>query len=151
MELHEWLLFLHILAAIVWVGAAITVTAVIVRAKRGPDRARVASGLDWIGPQLIGPAAAVVIGLGLWLTIIEDEIDFSDSWIWLSLVLVVVSNVLGIGYFGPEGKRIGRIVAERGPDEPEIRQRIDRLLILDAVDLLILAVVLWLMVFKPGA
>jgi uncharacterized membrane protein len=104
-----------------------------------------------VGPWLIGPAAIAVIGLGLWLTLIEDEIAFSHSWIWLSLVLVVVSMVLGMAYFGPEGKRIGRIAAERGPEEAEYRRRMDRLLMLNRLDLLILAVVLWLMVFKPGA
>lgn len=82
----------------------------------------------------------------------EDWIAFSQTWIWLSLVLVAVSMMgLGIAYFGPEGRRIGRITAERGPDDPEIRRRMDRLLTVNGLDLLILAVVLWLMVFKPGA
>jgi uncharacterized membrane protein len=154
MELHEWLTFLHILAAIVWVGGSIMVSAVLTRANRNPDRAVVAGlarELDWVGPRLIGPAAGVVIGLGIWLTIIEDEIAFSDVWIWLSLVLVAVSMVLGMAYFGPEGKRLAGLAAERGPEEAEYQRRMGRLLLLSRVDLLILAVVLWLMVFKPGA
>lgn len=68
MELHEWLLFLHILAAIVWVGGAFVLSAVIARANRDPDRsvvARLAHDLDWVGPRLITPAAIAVIGLGV--------------------------------------------------------------------------------------
>lgn len=153
MELHEWLLFFHILAAAMWVGAAIVLTAVIARANRNPDRtvvAGLARELEWVGPRFITPAAIAVIALGIWLTLIEDGIDFSQVWIWLALVLVGVSTVLGVGYFGPEGKRIGRIAAERGPDDPEIRRRMDRLLMVNGLDLVILAAVLWLMVFKPG-
>ncbi len=154
MELHEWLAFLHILAAVVWVGAAVTTSAVIMRANRNPDRAVVAGlaqQLEWVGPRLIGPSALVVVAAGIWITIIEDWVDFAQTWIWLSLVLVAVSMVLGMGYFGPEGRRIGRIVAERGPEHPEVRQRMDRLLMLNGLDLVILVVVIWLMVFKPGA
>lgn len=59
--------------------------------------------------------------------------------------------LIGIGYLGPEGKRIGRIAAEHGPDVPEIRQRMDRLLRVDGLDLVVVTAVLGLMVFKPGA
>ena len=154
MELHEWLRFVHISAAIVWVGGSVMLNAVLTRANRSQDRAAVAGlarELDWVGPLVIGPAAGVVIGVGIWLTLVEDEIAFSHTWIWSSLVLVGVSMVMGLGYFGPEGKRIGRIAAERGPEDAEYQRRMDRLLVLGRLDLLILAVVLWLMVFKPGA
>jgi len=150
----DWLVFLHILAAIVWMGASTVLTTAIFRANRNPDRTVVtglAHQLDWVGPRLIGPSAIVVIVLGLWIALIEDWIAFSQTWIWLSLVLVAVSMGLGMVYFGPEGRRIGRITAERGPHDPEIRRRMDRLLMVNGIDLLILVVVLWLMVFKPGA
>ena len=153
MELHEWLAFLHILAAIVWVGASITQSVILTRANRNPDRAVVAGlahELEWAGPFLIGPAALVVIGSGIWITLIEDWVAISDTWIWLSLVLVGVSMVLGIAYFGPEGRRMGSIVDEHGPDDAEFRRRMNRLLVIGQLDLLILVVVLWLMVFKPG-
>jgi len=35
--------------------------------------------------------------------------------------------------------------------DPEFRKRIGRLLLIGRLDLLLLAVVLWLLVFKPGA
>ncbi|HEX6332367.1 MAG TPA: DUF2269 family protein [Actinomycetota bacterium] len=152
--MDDWLVFLHILAAIVWMGSGALMTAVITRANRNPDRtvvARLSHDLEWVGPVLVGPSAAVVVVLGIWLTLIEDWIAFSQTWIWLSLVLVAVSMGLGMGYFGPEGKRIGRIVAERGAEDPEVGRRMGRMLALNGLDLMILAVVLWLMVFKPGA
>jgi uncharacterized membrane protein len=154
MELHEWLRFVHILGAIIWVGSSIVLNAVVTRANRRADSSaavRLSRDVDWVGPWLIGPSAAVVIGLGIWLVVLEEEWAFSQAWIVLSLVLVGVSMILGIGYFGPEGKRISRMADERGAEDPEVRRRMGRLLGFSQVDVLILLVVLWLMVFKPGA
>jgi uncharacterized membrane protein len=152
-ELHEWLLFFHILGSIIWVGGAIVVNAMTTRANRSPDRAavfRLTGELEWVGPVLIGPSSLVVIALGIWLVLIEEWAAFSQAWIVLSLVLVGVSSVLGFGYFRTEGKAIARRLEERGSEDPEVRRRMRRLLWVSRIDALILVVVLWAMVFKPG-
>jgi hypothetical protein len=49
-ELHEWLLFFHILGSIIWVGGVIVQNAVMARASRAPDRTtvlRLAAELEW--------------------------------------------------------------------------------------------------------
>lgn len=152
MELHEWLLFFHVLASMIWVGAVIFQNAVMARASRASDRTavlRLSRELEWVGPWLIGPASLVVIALGIWLVLLEEDWAFSQLWIWLALVLVAVSTVQGI-YSGPEGKRVQRLADERGPDDGQVRRRLIRLLWLERLDVLILVVVVWLMVFKPG-
>ena len=152
MELHEWLLFFHIVALMIWVGAVIFQNAVMARASRAHDRTavlRLTRELEWVGPWLIGPSSLVVIGLGVWLVILEEDWAFSQLWIWLALVLVAVSAVQGI-YSGPEGKRVQRLADERGPDDGQVRRRLIRLLWLERLDVLILVVVVWLMVFRPG-
>jgi uncharacterized membrane protein len=103
-----------------------------------------------VGPWLIGPSALVVIGLGIWLVVLEDWAAFSQLWIWLSLVLVAVSSVQNI-YSGPEGRRVRRLADEHGAEDGEVRRRLGRLLWLPRLDVLILVVIVWLMVFKPGA
>ncbi len=153
MELHDWLKFFHILGAFVWVGAVILTNAMMARASRAPDRAavlRLSRELEWVGPRLIGPSALVVIGLGIWLVPVEEALSFSQLWIWLSLVLVGVTMVQNAIYSAPEGKRIARLAEQRGAEDPEVRRRLSRQLWLGRLDLLILVVVLWLMVFKPG-
>ena len=152
MTLHNWLMFLHILGAIVWVGAMVLVNAMMVRAGRAPDRTavlRLSREMEWVGPGLIGPSAAVVIGAGIWLVFVEKDLTFSQLWLVLSLVLVGVSMVEGI-WSGPEGKRIQRLAEVGGAESGEVRSRVRRLVWLGRLDLLILVVVLWLMVFKPG-
>lgn len=99
MELHEGLLFFHILGSIIWVGGVIVQNAVMARASRAPDRTavhRLAAELEWVGPWLIGPSSLVVIGLGIWLVLLEEWAAFSQLWIWLSLVLVAISTAQGI-------------------------------------------------------
>jgi Predicted integral membrane protein (DUF2269) len=52
--MDEWLVFLHILAAIVWMGTSAVLTTAIFRANRNRDRAVVtglAHELDWVGPS----------------------------------------------------------------------------------------------------
>jgi hypothetical protein len=89
------------------------------------------------GPWLIGPSSLVVIGLGIWLVLLEEWAAFSQLWIWLSLVLVAVSTAQGI-YSGSESKRISRLADERGAEDGEVRDRLSRLLWLARIDMLIL-------------
>jgi len=152
-ELHEWLLFFHVVGSIVWVGAVIFQNAVMVRASRSSDRTtalRLTGEMEWAGPWLIGPSSLVVIGLGIWLVVLEEWANFSQLWIWLTLVLVAVSTVQGI-YAGPEGNRIQPLADQRGAEDPEVGRRMSRLLWLARLDMAILLAVVWLMVFKPGA
>lgn len=152
MELHEWLMFFHILASIVWVGGVIVLYALTERASRSSDRtalSRATGELEWVGRRLMGPSILVVVGLGIWLVVLEEDIAFSQLWIWLSLVLVVVSAAPGL-YSGPKGKQISRRAEELGPENGEVRLGLNRLLWLARFDILILVAVLWLMVFRPG-
>ena len=153
MELHEWLTFVHILGAIIWVGGSLVLNAMVTRASRSLDRSaavRLTRDVGWVGPWLIGPSTIVVIGLGIWLVVLEEEWAFSQAWILLSLVLVGVSMILNIGYSGPQGRRIAQLADQRGAENPEVHRRMGRLLALSRIDMLILLTVLWLMVFKPG-
>lgn len=154
MELHEWLAFFHILASIVWVGAVILDNAMLTRASREPDRTavlRLFREFEWGGPRLIGPSAAVVIGVGIWLVILEEWAAFSQVWIWLTLVLLAVSMGQNAIYSAREGRRIAVLADERGAEDREVRRRLDRVLWLGRLDVLILVIVVALMVFKPGA
>jgi uncharacterized membrane protein len=151
-ELHEGLLFFHILGSIIWVGGVIVQNAVMARASRAPDRTavhRLAAELEWVGPWLIGPSSLVVIGLGIWLVLLEEWQPSPScgsgcrSSSWPSQRLRASSPGLS--------KRISRLADERGAEDGEVRDRLSRLLWLARIDMLILVVVLWLMVFKPGA
>lgn len=128
--------------------------AMMTRISREPDRTavlRLFREFEWVGPRLIGPSAAVVIGVGIWLVILEEWAAFSQVWIWLTLVLLAVSMGQNAIYSAPEGRRIAVLGDERGAEDREVRLRLDRVLWLGRLDVLILVIVVALMVFKPGA
>jgi uncharacterized membrane protein len=151
-ELHEWLMFFHVLGSIVWVGGVIVLYALSEKTTRASDRmavARATDQLEWVGQRLMAPSILVVVGLGIWLVILEGDITFSQPWIWLALVLVVASALPGV-YSGQQRKRVARLAEEHGADDAEVRRLVDRVLWLARVDIVILVAVVWLMVFKPG-
>lgn len=154
MELYDWLVLAHVLAAIIWVGGGIMQTLSSRRVAAVGDAAAQRSLADleeWSGPRVFGPAAAAVLVFGLLLVWQSDAWSFGQTWVWLSLILAVAAMVVGAAFYGPEGARIGALTAERGPDDPEVKRRVARVATVTNVDVAVMVVVVSLMVFKPGA
>ena len=83
------------------------------------------------------------------LLVLEGPWSFDQLWIVLALLGWLVSFLLGILYFKPEGERIGALVEDRGPADAEVDRRIHRLNVTDRVQLTILFLVVGDMVLKP--
>jgi hypothetical protein len=83
-SLYEWLLFVHVLAAMVWLGGAAMTAALALRALRSDDDgeiARFVGSLRVVGPFVLAPPPALLLGAGLW------------SWgVGLILLLLVVAT-----------------------------------------------------------
>lgn len=153
MTLYEGLLFVHILAGIVWVGGGVALDLVAARIARTGDAAelwRFLQTLDWLGPRVFGPTSMVVLGLGLAMVAINDVWTIGQLWIVIALVLFAASFVVGMGFFGPESKRIAAAIEAGGPDSPEAQRRIRRLFLVSRLELVVLVVIVWDMVVKPG-
>jgi hypothetical protein len=148
---YELLLFGHLLFVVAWVGTDIALQVLSLRIlSAGPERsADFLSDIEWLGTRLLTPAALLVVVFGFGLI---SELDYSvgDTWIWLALAAFVASFIAGAGFLGPESGRIGNLVAERGPDDPEVQARIRRILLVSRIELVILVLVILDMVVKPG-
>jgi hypothetical protein len=147
----ELLLFLHISASIIWLGAGFLMTLVILGARGAGDRAKELAeqqGLEWLAPRLFIPASLSTLVFGI-LLVIDGFWTFDQLWIVIGLVGWAVAFVLGFFYFKPEGVRIGAIVAERGPNDPELDRRLLNVTVVDRVQLLTLFLVVADMVLKP--
>jgi len=69
---YEWLLFAHILAAMVWVGGAVLLGVLAIRVVRDGERGavgRFVAGMRVIGPRVLAPATIAVVGFGVWLVL----------------------------------------------------------------------------------
>jgi uncharacterized membrane protein len=151
MSFYELLLFLHICAAIIWLGAGFLLVLLIFGAERSGDRAKEASyhrDVGWLAPRLFIPASLGTFVLGL-LLVIDGDWGFDQLWIVLAMLGWLASFLLGILYFKPEGERIGALAEEHGPTYPELERRLRRLNIVDRFQLVILFLVVFAMVLKP--
>jgi uncharacterized membrane protein len=151
MTTYELLTFLHISAAIIWLGAGFLLGVLIFGAARAGDRGREAGyhrDVGWLAPRVFVPGSLATFIFGVLLTI-DGDWDFGSLWITVAMIGWLASFLTGILYFKPEGQRIGALAAERGPGDPEIEARVHRVNIIDRVQLAVLFTVVADMVIKP--
>ena len=94
--LYDWLMFLHVLAAMIWVGGGVALAVLATQVLRSGDSdavARFVGSLRLLGPLMFAPALLAVLGLGIWLVLDSDAWDFGQTWVWLALTLFVKGTV----------------------------------------------------------
>jgi uncharacterized membrane protein len=149
--LYDWLLLLHILAAMVWVGGAVMLGAQATRVVLANDSAEVARflrGLRVIGPTVLAPATLLVLGFGIWMVLNSAAWDFEQTWVQLALGLFVGAFLIGAAHQSRAAIDAGRAV-DRG-DHPEARRQLIRWSLGYWTILALLVVAVWDMVMKPG-
>jgi uncharacterized membrane protein len=150
---YNTLKFLHVLAAITWVGGGIYAQALATKVMREGDpahMARTAKDLGDLGKRLNLPASVSVLVFGVWLVAVSAW-NFTDAWILIGLGGIAATIVTGAFFLGPEAERLGKIAPTRDPADPEIQRRIKRIFAISRIDLVVLIVVVADMVFKPGS
>jgi uncharacterized membrane protein len=149
--LYNFYLFLHIVAAIIWLGGAFMVTITNVRLSQQHDRA----GLASLGRQgnfytrsVFMPAAVISLVTGILLTSTAG-ISFGALWITWGFTGIIVSIVLGAVLIRRTIEELGRLAAAPASNGARIGTLQQRVLLLSALNLLVLFSVVWGMVFKP--
>ncbi|HUQ22404.1 MAG TPA: DUF2269 family protein [Gaiellaceae bacterium] len=151
MSYYEVLLFLHVLAAIVWIGAGIALQFLGVwgeQTQNGPFMQALGDSSDWLATRLFIPSSLAVLVLGILLTI-EGPWTFDTLWLDLGFAGFAVSFLTGILFLKPEGERIGRAIAAHGPASNEARRHIQRINVVQRVELVVLVLVVAAMTIKP--
>jgi uncharacterized membrane protein len=148
-SLYDWLLLLHILAAMFWVGGITVVGAFalrILRAREPGATAGFLGSLRVIGPLVLAPAPVVLLGMGIWM--VAKQWDFGDTWISVAFALFIVAFLIGAAH----QSRVA-IAAERAADAGDDAAALGHLRRWAygmGVILVLLVVATWDMVFKPG-
>jgi uncharacterized membrane protein len=157
-DFSDWLLALHVLAAFALIAALVLYSVVMV-ASWGVDRPRRAAAyfrVTAIAGPLVGAGAGIVLLLGVALAIDLDDYQPWDAWILVSIALWAIGagtgNRVGMHYTGAE--ELAQRLADAG-DEPsaELAATLSdrRTAVLHAITVAAFALILVLMIFKPGA
>ena len=148
---YELALFLHIFAAMIWIGGAIAIQILAIKVVGRDDAAeitRFTSDIEQVGMKVFMPASLVVLAAGSWM-IYDGPWKLSDTWLAVGLALYGLSFITGMGFLGPESGRISKLTAEHGPAHPDVLRRIKRIFLVSRIELVWLVAIVALMVFKP--
>lgn len=147
LNLRNVLLTAHILAAIVtigWLAMQSMVTPGLIRG--GPKNAAAVRASANIAKKA-GPLSGLVFVLGIWLVLrqSDDGADFDAMWVSLSMLIFIVTAVLG----GAVGGKAELRAADKLEAGQTALDEARTLSIVGAVNMLLLVVIVWLMVAKP--
>jgi uncharacterized membrane protein len=150
-ELTDWLLFLHLLAAIVWLGGLVMLgllATLVLRSRDGDAVTRFVGSLRVIGPVVLAPAMVALLGFGIWMVAHDEAWDFGQTWILLALALFAGAFLIGAVF--QSRTAIGAQRAADAGDHGEAARQLRRWSWGTRLILLLLVVASWDMVFKPG-
>jgi uncharacterized membrane protein len=143
---------LHVLFAIVWIGGALMIQLFAFRVLHEDDAGRLgrfASDVEFIAMRTFIPSSLLLVVLGFVLM-------HQGHWQWhfwalFAIVVWALSFLSGALYLGPTSGKIGKLIAERGGVDAEIKAKLEHLLFHSRVELVLIALVAMDMVLKPGA
>lgn len=161
--MYPWLVFLHILAIFAFLmshGVSVSV-AFTLRRERNPERIQTLLNLSGSAIGILNASILIILLTGIISGFIGQW--WGRAWIWLSLGLLLATAVYmafyGSGYYGRVRKAIGVAYMENFKGHPPVERasadELDKLLsqphplILAVIGFGSLAVITWLMKFKP--
>lgn len=149
--LYEWLLFLHVVAAMLWLGGTAVLGALATYVlRRGEPEAigRFVGSLRVVGPIVLAPAPVLLVALGIWMVVDDAAWDFGQTWVQVALGLFA-----GVFLYGAALQSRAAIAAERAAgagDDAEAARQLGRWSRGARAMLLLLVLATADMVFKPG-
>ena len=151
---YKIVLVLHIVAAILGFGSVMLngVYASEVRKRPAPEGAAIADANYRVsfGVAMWFIYAIPVLGIAL-VGMSDKAWKFSQSWVWLSLVLWFALVGLVHGVHRPNVRQLDALVRSGSADVAEVERRGRLASTMGAILSLIVVATLVLMVFKPGA
>ncbi len=159
MSLDDWILALHLLAAVAFVGAILGFWAMVVAGWR-TDRPGDVRAIFRLNPYLNAAVAIGALGsivFGVWLALSLDAYEVWDGWVIAAIVLWLVASGAGQragAVYARAEHRAGELL-EAGSEgaSPELRAlaRSRQGLVLHSIATIAALLILADMIWKPGA
>ena len=151
MSLYEFLLFVHVLAAAAWFGAALLSVVLMELAGRAQDTAWIVKFGEYdetLAKVLFIPSALLVLITGVVLVFDGPWSFTDDGWVLAGLLLLAAIIALGLGTIVPAGKKLAALGAS-GATPAELHGQLRKLRMLSWLDVALLAVAVFVMTTKP--
>jgi uncharacterized membrane protein len=106
--MYDWLKLIHVLGAMVWVGGAVAMQFVAIRAMASKDPLRQATftgDVEWLGMRVFTPASIIVLLAGIAM-VLDSGIGFTPAWILAGFGGIAFTIVVGAAFLGPESGRL---------------------------------------------
>jgi uncharacterized membrane protein len=148
--LYDFLLFLHVAAAVIWVGGGFALNVLgsrLVKTAGPEEKAGFARQVAFIGQRIFAPVSGLLFLAGVFLTL--DRWSFKDLWIAIGVVGFLYSAITGAAIIGPLSAKTGKLIESSGADDPQVSHNIKKLFALGRVELVVMFIVIAAMTMKP--
>ena len=142
---------IHVLAAILWLGGGAAITVLAWQAQRTKDNAQllqIGKQAEWLSMRLFVPSALVVVAMGVVL-MHKGDWGYGHFWTLFGLIAWGVSFVVGAAFLGPESGRLAKLIETKGPEDPEVLARLNRIISVARADVVLITLIAIDMVAKP--
>jgi len=149
---YELLAMLHVLGVIAWVGGGLALLVLHALAVRAHDYDGLATAVRQsrvLGACLYGPASLVTAASGILLVATEDAFDFSDLWVLIGIGAILLSIPLQVIVADRARSRYLVLQADKDSDQATLRASARSLTFINAADIALLLIVVWVMYAKP--
>ena len=150
--MYQVLLYVHIVCAVIWVGGAFYAQLLAIRTSQSEDPndlPKLGRQLEFLGQRVFLPAAILLFIAGA--AMVVQSWSFGQAWVAGAVALWILSAVAGAVYLGPRTKKVAELFEAEGPSSVAARALMDRIFLVSRLELVSFAVIIALMVFKPGA
>jgi uncharacterized membrane protein len=141
----------HVIFVVIWIGGGALLTIFGVLAERqsdGQQLAAIARMAAFAGERIFAPAGLVVVAMGIAM-VLDAHLGFGHFWLIFGLLGFLATFLIGVGVLAPASKKVSALLAERGPDDPEVKAQTARILLIARADIAMLLLVVVDMVTKP--
>jgi uncharacterized membrane protein len=142
---------IHVLAAIIWLGGGAAIAVLAWQAQRTKDNAQllqIGKQAEWLSMRLFVPSALVVVAMGVVL-MHKGDWGYGHFWTLFGLIAWGVSFVVGAAFLGPEAGRLSKLIETKGPEDPEVLARLNRIISVARTDVVLIILNAIDMVAKP--
>jgi len=142
---------IHVLAAVIWLGGGAIITILAWKAQRTKDYGQllqIGKQAEWLSMRVFVPASLTVLAMGIVL-MHKGDWGYDHFWVLFGLIAWGVSFLVGATFLGPEAGRLSKLIEAKGPEDPEVIARLNRVIAVARADIVLVLLVAADMVAKP--